>query len=554
MHQQPGEIHAVRFQVSLPEKVIQNPRDIPVVSPDGRYLVIDAGYPDAKPRLWIHSLDSLATQPLPETEGADFPFWSPDSRFVGFFAGDKLKKIDIAGGSPIVLCDAPFPVAGGAWSPDGTILFSSIGGLRRVSSTGGEATPALVMDKSPKVVGQTWPHFLPDGRHYLYSSISSDPARSGIHVASLDSKETRRLISSESNVAYAPPGFLIYAGTDALMAQPFDGKSLRIKDEPFPTAESVAGIIHDWGVAEQAYAFEWAFSVSKTGVLAYRAPGSNNTQLAWYNRRGEHLESVGGPGRYGQITLSPDDKRLAVERSNNIWILELSTGIPLRLTFNDDMDPVWSPDGHQVLFTSHRGDTWGLYRKVVGGGDETPIFDSPKELYAENWLSDGRSIVIIDQGGKAFCQLALSGDRRPVVLMTSEFNKDEPHVSPDGRWIAYNTDESGRWEVYVAKFPGFTGKHQVSNNGGAQALWRKDGKELFYLSLDGKLMTIDVKAGATIETGVPKLLFQTPLEVFPREDQYCVTGDGLRFLFAEPVGDATKPITVVLNWTAGLKR
>jgi eukaryotic-like serine/threonine-protein kinase len=549
--QRPSEAHVVRFQIPPPEGGILCPSCIPAVSPDGRYLVTTGKYLGGTHRLWLYSLDSLAPRPLLETDQAYDPFWSPDSRFVGFFQGNELKKIDIAGGPPRLICSIPFPPAGGDWSPDGTMLFSSPSGLRRVSAAGGEPTVAIGLDKSRKEIRQMWPHFLPDGHHFLYSSRSSDAAKSGVYLASLGSAETRRLFFYELNVAYAPPGFLIFGQQETLMAQPFDERSQQITGDPFPIAEHV-GFITDGPRS--------LFAVSKTGVLAYRAPESNHTQLAWYSRDGKRLGSIGGPGDYGQIVLSPDEERLAVERpdaashNTNVWILELSSGIFSRLTFTDDMDPVWSPDGHEVLFMSRREDRFGLYRKALGAGEETLIYDSPEELYSENWLPDGKSIVIIDQGGRAFSQVSLSGERKPVALMKSAFGQDEPHVSPDGRWIAYNTTETGRWEVYVATFPGFTGKRQVSSNGGGQALWRKDGKELFYLSLDGKLMAVDVKVGATIETGLPKVLFQTPLVVSPLDDQYCVTADGRRFLIGEPVGVAAKPITVVLNWTAALKR
>jgi serine/threonine protein kinase len=546
----PAELQSVRFQVPMPDKVTISRFDIPVVSPNGRHVVYSGIDLAGNNRLWIHSLDSLVTQSLPETEEAFAPFWSPDSRFVGYCTRDKLKKINISGGAPETVCDAEFGF-GSDWNQEGTILFVPETGLLHRVSAGGEVKPVLGLDKSRKEIGHSWPHFLPDGRHFLYFSNSADPGKSGIYLASLDSKETRQLISAQSNVSYAPPGFLIYGRGETLIAQPFDAGRLRITGEPFQVAEHVRRVGETGALA---------FSASQNGILVLRITGSSNVQLAWYNRDGKRLASVGEPGAYRQIALSPDEKRLAVERPDtaknvmNVWILELSSGIFSRLTFSDDAETVWSPDGREVLFLSQRKGKSGLYQKVVGGAAETLLFQSDDSMYPEHWLPDGKSILFINQDGRAFSQLPLSGERKPVVLFKSEFDKDEPHVSPDGHWIAYNSRESGRWEVYVAAFPGFTGTRQVSNHGGGQALWRKDGKELFYLTLDGKMTAVSVKVGATIETGVPKVLFQTRLAVNLLQNQYCVTGDGMRFLFGEPVGEATNPVTVVLNWTAGLKR
>jgi Tol biopolymer transport system component len=243
------------------------------------------------------------------------------------------------------------------------------------------------------------------------------------------------------------------------------------------------------------------------------------------------------------------------EKSTNIWILELSTGIFSRLTFSNDGDPLWSPDGREVLFLSERRGKWALYRKIVGGGGaETLLFESDDPRFPEHWLPDGKSILLINRNGLVFSRLSLTGERKPTVLLESEFDKDEPNVSPDGHWIAYNSRESGNWEVYVARFPEFTEKRQVSKNGGGQALWRKDGKELFYITQDGKLMAVSVKIGSTIETGVPKLLFQTGLAFNLQNNEYCVSGDGTRFLFGEPIAEAATPFNVVLNWTAEMKR
>jgi Tol biopolymer transport system component len=306
------------------------------------------------------------------------------------------------------------------------------------------------------------------------------------------------------------------------------------------------------------------FSVSQNGVLVYRGAGSGDVQLAWYNRDGKRVGVVGQPGPYGVVVLSPDEKRLAMERldlplrTNDLWILELASGIFSRLTFNraDDTDPVWSPDGRDLVFSSARkgASTYDLYRKVVGGGDEELLFESAEPKYPKFWMKDGRSILFINEQGKTFYELALAGESRPAVLIRSEFDKDNPHVSPNGHWIAYNSLESGRWEVYVAAFPAFNGKRQVSVSGGCQPMWRKDGKELFYRTLEGKLMVVEVQGGAALQSGVPLFLFQTPARVNPVQSEYCVTGDGKRFLFREPVGESSTPITVVLNWTAGLKR
>jgi len=305
------------------------------------------------------------------------------------------------------------------------------------------------------------------------------------------------------------------------------------------------------------------FSVSANGVLAYRtASGPTVSQLAWYGRDGKRLAPIGEPGPLGIIALSPDDKRLAVERTDSrlgtddLWILELGSGVFSRLTFDasDDTDPVWSPDGRQLLFASNRKDTFQIYRKVLGGGEEELVFASTEDQFPKAWSKDGRSAVVINESGKSFYELPLAGERKPHTILQSEFNKDGPHISPDGHWIAYTSIESGRWEVYIAQFPGLSEKRQVSSNSGSQAFWRKDGKELFYLTMDGKLMVVEVRGGATLETGPPKALFQTPLRITATDSQYCVTGDGKRFIFREPVSESVTPFTVVLNWTAAQKR
>ncbi|HET9319325.1 MAG TPA: protein kinase [Bryobacteraceae bacterium] len=552
--QKPLEVHPVRFQVQTPEKVTFGWNDTPVVSPDGQRFVFTGTNANGNSQLWMRALDSPAIQPLAGTEGAALPFWSPDSRFIAFFSEGKLKKIEASGGPAEVLCNASGFPTGGSWSSDGVILFHSNGHLVRVSPSGGEATPVRALDSTrPEPGFATWPQFLPDGRHFLYVVHSNDAGKGGIYLGALDSKETRLLIPSESNAIYAPRGFLIYGRQNTLLAQPFDLKELRLAGEPVSIAEQVGAMTFLPGLM---------FSVSQNGVAVYRSAESAVVQLAWYNREGKRLAAIGEPGLYGIIVLSPEEKRLAMERldpqlrTNDLWTLELASGILSRQTFHptNDTDPVWSPDGRELVFTSDAKGQDDLYRKAVGGRDEEPLFESGEQKYPKSWPKDGKSIVFINSDGKTFYQLSLTGERKPVILSKSEFTRDNPHVSPDGRWIAYNSLESGRWEVYVAAFPAFNEKRQVSVSGGCQPMWRKDGKELFYRTLEGKMMVVELKGGSTLQTGVPLLLFQTPARVNPIQSEYCVTGDGKRFIFREPVGESGTPITVVLNWNAGLKR
>ena len=555
LHRQPVDAQTVRFLVAPPDGVRLSGGTVPVISPDGRKFVFSVfSNADGKMQLWIRSLDSPVMRMLAVTEEAMAPFWSPDSRSVAFFSLGKLKKVDLSGGPPQVLADSSEYIASGTWSRDGTILFLGRGLiLVRVPAEGGEVQPVLELDRSRSEIAQGWPQFLPDGRHFLYYSGSSDAARTGIYVGSLDSKESRLVVPTASNVSYSPPGFVVYGRQDTLVAQAFDLKELRVNGPPFPIAE---------GVQDAPALPGLKFSVSQNGVLVYQGAGSTAVQLTWYDRSGKRSSVIGEPGQYGAIVLSPDEGRLALERvdlpshATNIWVLNLSSGIFSRQTFRPvgDLDPRWSPDGRELVFAWDPKSIHNLYRKAVGGGEERLLFESGEPKYPKYWLKDGRSILFINLNGKTLYQLPLAGDRKPVVLTKSEFSRDNFVLSPDERWVAYNSNESGRWEVYVAAFPTFTEKRQVSITGGCQPIWRKDGKELFYLTLDGKLMATEVKSGATLETGIPQMLFQSPAKVSPINIEYCVTADGKRFLFRDPVGENAKPFTVVVNWTAGLRQ
>ncbi|HUJ22100.1 MAG TPA: protein kinase [Bryobacteraceae bacterium] len=534
--ERPSRADLMQFQIVLPARMTFEDSDFPVISPNGRQLVL-AGTVEGNKRLWLRSLDSPATRPLAGTDGGTLPFWSPDARFIGFFAGRKLRKLDTSTGVIEDLCETGEGL-GGIWSRDGVVVFSGGPGkpLQRVPATGGKPALLFGLDRQGGETDQLPLGFIAGSRHFLYSS--SRQGRSGTYLASLDSNQTQPLIFGSDAALYAPPGLVISLSQGSLTAQPFDLDRLQLTGAAVRLAEH-AGV----------------FSVSDNGVLAYREATSSVVQLGWYNRDGKRLSTAGDPGEYLQIALSADEKRLTVEGPglSDLWLLDLASGIRSRLTFKQASDAVWSPDGRQLVFSSNRGGQFDLYRKVVGGAEEELLFGSAEPKYPEDWSRDGSFLIFINEDGKKFYRLPLAGDRKPELLLETDFAKDEPHLSPDGRWIAYGSAESGRWEIYLASFPGFTQKRQVSNAGGGRPAWRGNGGELFYLSLDGKMMAVEVKSGATLETGPPRELFPTRVRVDPRQDQYCVTHDGQRFLLAEPV-ETSSVITVVINWAAGLKR
>jgi DNA-binding winged helix-turn-helix (wHTH) protein/Tol biopolymer transport system component len=548
----PSEAHVVRLQVPVLENVTLEITDFPTVSPDGQRLVYSGVRSDGKRSLWVRRLDSLTAQELAGTEGAAWPFWSPDSRFVGFYTAGRrdgeIKKLDVAGGPPVTLCERVRDFVGGTWSRGGTILFAAKAGLFRVSAAGGDTAPVLSLDKSSQERYQRCPQFFPDGRHFVYISGSSRVLSGGIRLGSLDSNESTVLLSGESNVSYSPPGFLIYGRQETLLAQRFDIKTLRLTGEAFPIAEGVA----------RAPSQPWLLFSASESVLAYRSQVSSSVQVASYNRNGERLRLIGEPAAYDDMNLSPDETRLALERrdtqsgKSDIWTMLVANGIATRLTFGSFNEcPVWSSDGRALLYVSDQKGQLGLYRKVVGAEEEELLLAGGQCTAPQQCLRDG-SIIFLGRTG-APSLLPPTGERKPVLLTGSEFPSISQHVSSDGRWVAYHSSESGRWEVYIAAFPTFREKRQVSSNGGCQALWRKDGKELFYLSLDGKLMSVNLKRGVRLDAGTPKVLFQIKAPTDPYLDQYAVTGDGKRFILLDPV-ESSKPLTVVLNWAAGLKR
>jgi len=552
---------AIRFAVPPPENTEFIYGGEMGISPDGHDLAFIAQAGLDKPWvLWLRPLDSMTAVPIQGTEGAAAPFWSPDSQEIGFYAGGKLEKVAASGGPPQTLCDAN-NTAGADWSRDGVILFTNQRSIYRVPETGGTPTLVAAPDPARHETAYRSPVFLPDGRHFLFQSSTGAPGERFIAVGSLDSKNVELLTQASTNAAYAPPGYLFYMNRSTLMARPFDAKALRFTGQPVPVAENVAESGGGYGY----------FSVSPTGVLAYATgSGTATSQMYWFNREGQKLGTVGQPGIYTDPALSPDGARLAVgvgERGKrDIWVFDLKRGTASRIDFNfnpaDDMRPAWPADGTRIFFSSDRSGDWDIYQKAADGlGSTELVFQSKGQAMGLDDLSaDGRYAIYTSPTGPALADLwvlPLFGDRKPFAFVQGGFGADSARFSPNGRYVAYSSNETGRDEVYVQTFPQHTGKWQISASGGEGPTWRRDGKELFYLAPDNKLMALAVSTdSASFQAGIPKELFQAQL--IPSRtlrNIYVVSPDGQRFLMLVPAGEAKpSPITVVVNWPTLLKK
>ena len=528
------------------------------VSPDGHRVAFVATSADGKSLLWVRSLDTLAAQSLAGTDGASSPFWSPDSRFLGFFADGKLKKIEVSGGPPIMLCDASNS-RGGTWNRDGVIVFNPTNHeLQKVSAAGGVPSAATMLGLGE--IDHVRPLFLPDGRHFLHYVLGGP--RNGINLSSLDSAERKLLLNSDStNVIYSQ-GYLLFLRETTLMAQPFDAQRLALTGDAFPIAEQIqtSSTVQPNGV----------FSASENGVLAYQTgTGAAGYQLLWFDRTGKQVGVLGDPAAYSDLELSPDGKRASVSildpagKGRDIWLYDVSRGLRTRFTFgpaNLHAKSIWSPDGSRLVFNSNGKGHLDLYQKASSGaGAEEVLLEDNLDKYPVSWSPDGRFILYVTTGVARINNLfvlPLSGDHKPIPFLKTQFNQPIGQFSPDGKWVAYVSDESGRNEVYVAPFPGPGGKWQISTVGGTHPRWRRDGTEIFYLASDYKLMTAAVNGkGSSFEVGAVKSLFQTRSPLFANRYSYDVSADGQRFLInTAPEQVASAPITVVLNWTAGLKK
>jgi serine/threonine protein kinase len=533
------------------------------VSPDGRVLAWAAVGRDGNTRLWVRPLDETSSREIEGSEGAAYPFWSPDSRQVGYFAEGKLKKVDAAGGPSITMADAT-NAKGGAWNQDGVILFAPVhnGPIHKVSAGGGPSEPVTQLDEEAGENSHRHPRFLPDGRHFVYftrvGAMGTAVAGSGIWVSSLDGMEPRRLANASSQAEYAS-GYLLFARGDALLAQPFDSARLEFAGEPKPLVE---------GVVAMSGAAIAAFAVSQQGLLAYQIGGGDlTTQLAWYNRDGARLKTVGDPAFNVGPVLSPDQKLATITigdpetGAGDIWIYDLDRGVRSRFTFDpsEDVGAIWSHDGKRIVWASSRVADFDLFAKdVEGSGTDEELWVSKDVDLPMDVSPDGRYVAFVKGTGGGVSNadlriLPLDDGAEPFDFVATEFNEWAAQFSPDGRWVAYQSDESGRPEIYVTTFPDPGRKWQVSAEGGSQPRWRGDGRELYFLTPAAKLMVAEVDpTGAGFQIGEISELFDTPrmpTNVF----DYDVTADGDRFLM-NTVGDsAFEPITLVVNWTSELE-
>jgi serine/threonine protein kinase len=550
----------VRVEINTPPST--DPWSL-AISPDGQKVVFVASS-EGRSLLWLRPLDTVSSRPLAGTDRAWLPFWSPDSRSVGFFADSQLRRINIDDGSVQAVTTAGLGGLGGAWNQDGVILFSSgpTSPIFRIPATGGEPAAVTRLEK-PQQQHHYAPQFLPDGRHFLYYVIGSPEGR-GVYIGQLDGSPTRRLLDADAPAVYASSGYLLFARQGTLFAQHFDPDRLELTGNPFPVAERV---IVGYGP------FLAAVSASAAGPIVYRSGSAGGQQLVWVDRTGKEFGKVGGDS-FG-ASISRDDRRVVMFRTDgnvDLWLLDPRPSVARASRFTtdaaDDVMPIWSPDGTSIVFSSNRKGVFDLYRKSASGaGNEDLLLATAQGKFATDWSLDGRFLLYHDLNPKLsndIWALPLEGDRpstgrpepaegrKPLPLVQTNFEEGDAQFSPDGKWIAYQSNESGRFEIYAQPFPGPGAKSLISTTGGYQARWRRDGKELFYIAPDNRLMVVPMQfasSGQNVEPGAPVPLFRIPLSGPIQGDRwYGVSLDGQRFLVSTYREEAMLPITVILNW------
>jgi serine/threonine protein kinase len=570
-HAAPTDPPLMRLEITIPEK--EN-LGLFVLSPDGRRLAFWSAGSDGVTRIWIRPLESTEARPLAGTESvfgsvAPTPFWSSDSRFLAFYSDGKLKKIEVFGGPAQTVCNFPSTVVGGSWNTDGVIVFGTIGPIMRVSAAGGVPVPVTTLDSARSEIRHLLPVFLPDGRHFLYLRMSSAAENSGIYMGSLDAPPAQQSAKVLAATTIGPAYFhspqssfgqMLFLRDGTLLAQRFNERRSELEGEPVVVADQVGSLINGG-----------FFSGSSSGVLVYRRGSATfrNLRLTWMDLQGKPAGTVWEPAPYASPALAPDGRRAAVSRlksqgaGRDLWLIDFTRGAGARFTFEGNtgaVNPVWSSDGSHIVFTSNRNGVNDLYLKASNNArNEEILLKSGQNKIPTSWSRDGRFLLytLIDAKTKNDIWVVpipsgTQKDQKPVPFLATEFNEREGQFSPDGRWVAYVSDESGRDEVYVREFSSASdrGKWLVSNGGGVNPRWRPDGRALLYSAPDGGVLTVDLGNSAILQPGSPRLLFKLPLG----SGAWDLSPDGKRFLVPIPAEESSRtPFTVVLNWRAGLK-
>ena len=551
----PSPRHTLRVSIMAPDGNYFRPTDL-AISPDGSKLTFAASDTNGKTQLWVRSLDSESAQPIAGTDGAVQPFWSPDSHTIGFFADGKLKRMEASGGGLQVLADAPVP-RGGTWNKDGVILFapSAASGLSRVSASGGTVEQVTTLESTTNEDSHRWPCFFPDGKHFAFlvrSGLSTGAVP--IYAGTLGSKEKTLLTQTNGKPGCDQPGFLLFVRGSNLMAQPFDQSRLKLTGDSTPVVEQLG----------RDYTFTAAYSASGNGLLIAHGGGISTSVVTWYDRAGK-AGAVLANDNFNVIRFSPDGKTLATSIYDNsggedLWLFDLERGVRSRFTFGQGLsdDPVWSPDGKMIVFDSNRTGAYAIYQKPSNGTQkEELVYSDPAVKFTTSWSPDGKYVLMdwvssASQGKASIYVLPMFGDHKAYPLINNDFNNTYAQFSPDGRWVAYDSNESGKDEIYAVAFPNPTARFQVSTAGGANVQWGRNGKELYYTDLDGKIVAVDIaERGDSLEIGKPHALWQPRLQ--PVVPPYS-TPDGKRFLATEMPVQSTSRLSLIVNWDAALKK
>ena len=525
------------------------------LSPDGKTLAY-VGMRGGVAMLFLRPLNRFDSRPLAGTEGAAFPFWSPDGTHIAFFAERKLKKIAMAGGEPQALSDVDASARGGSWSKDGIILFAPgpRNGLSRVSADGGAVVPVTTLNRSANEASHRWPAFLPDGRHFVFYEMAD---RKGIYLGSLDSKEQTRIVDGGSNPLFVLPGFLLFVRERGLVYQRFDLDHFRLIGEPVSVAEDVGRF------GENGPTGLGRFSASTNGVLAFQKIGQISTQLVWRDRSGAEIGRLGPAGWYNTPRLSPDATKLIIDRvdpktqKTDLWSVDLARGILSRITMGAGENEIglWSPDGKEIAFSSDRKGDFDIYRKVANSrGEERPVLESAMTQYTDDWSADGRFLCYeqFSPGTQVDLWTFDFSTRKATPFLVTEFNETHAMFSPDGKWLAYTSDESGQPEVYVQSFPPSGDKWQISTIGGDEAAWSRDGTKIYYIAIDRNLMEAAIATEPSFRVARATALFPVRVPNYaPTEakSNFDIMPDGQRFLVNTRVDTAAQPIQVIVNWT-----